>query len=92
MGVPPRTGFGWDYTTLSGRRIWMKAPPECGVRRATQLIITGLIKVTGNPVVPAWYWTAAAVVGIAAICATRKSAPRKTSGLNTCVAGKAEVR
>jgi MFS family permease len=57
----------------------------------TQLIITWLIKVTGNPVAPAWYWTAAAVVGIAAICATRESAPRKTAGLNTRVAGKAEV-
>jgi MFS family permease len=57
----------------------------------TQLTITWLIKVTGNPVAPAWYWTAAAVVAIGAICATRESAPRKTAGLNTRVAGKAEV-
>jgi hypothetical protein len=35
------------------------------------------MKVTGNPLAPAWYWTAAAIVGIAAMSATRESAPRK---------------
>jgi MFS family permease len=44
----------------------------------TQYAITWLLKATGNPLAPAWYWTAALVVGIAAMCATRESAPRKT--------------
>ena len=43
----------------------------------TQFTITWLIKVTGNPLAPAWYWTAAAIVGIAAMSATHESAPRK---------------
>jgi MFS family permease len=43
----------------------------------TQFTITWLIKVTGNPVAPGWYWTAALVIGIAAMLATRESAPRK---------------
>jgi len=43
----------------------------------TQYTVTWLIKVTQNPVAPAWYWTAAMIVGIAAMCATRESAPRK---------------
>jgi MFS family permease len=45
----------------------------------TQFTITWLIKVTGNPLAPAWYWTAAAIVGIAAMSATRESAPRKAA-------------
>ncbi len=48
----------------------------------TQLAITWLIKVTGNPIAPAWYWTTAAIVGIGAICATRESAPRATARSN----------
>jgi len=47
----------------------------------TQYAVTWLIKVTGNPLAPAWYWTAATIVGVAAICATRESAPRKVSRL-----------
>jgi len=45
----------------------------------TQYAITLLIKATGNPVAPAWYWTAALLIGIAAMCATRESAPRRTA-------------
>jgi MFS transporter, MHS family, citrate/tricarballylate:H+ symporter len=45
----------------------------------TQYAVAWLIKVTGNPLVPAWYWTAAAIVGLAAMGATRESAPRKTA-------------
>ena len=44
----------------------------------TQYAVTWLIKVTGNPLAPAWYWTAAAIIGLAAMSATRESAPRKT--------------
>ena len=43
----------------------------------TQYSITWLLRATGNPLAPAWYWTAALTVGILAMCATRESAPRK---------------
>jgi MFS transporter, MHS family, citrate/tricarballylate:H+ symporter len=43
----------------------------------TQYVITWLMKATGNPLAPAWYWTAALIIGIAAMCAVRESAPRK---------------
>jgi hypothetical protein len=43
----------------------------------TQYAVTWLIKVTRNPLAPAWYWTAAAIVGVTAMIATRESAPRK---------------
>jgi MHS family citrate/tricarballylate:H+ symporter-like MFS transporter len=58
----------------------------------TQYAITWLLKATGNPLAPAWYWTAALVVGIAAMCATRESAPRKIAKSNEWSAGKLEVR
>jgi len=48
----------------------------------TQYTITWLIKATGSPLAPAWYWAAALVVGIAAMCATTESAPRKTATSN----------
>jgi MFS transporter, MHS family, citrate/tricarballylate:H+ symporter len=43
----------------------------------TQYCVTWLIKVTGNPEAPAWYWAGAAVVGLAAMFAIPESAPRK---------------
>ena len=43
----------------------------------TQYAVTWLIKVTGNPLAPAWYWTGAAAVGLAGILLTRESAPGK---------------
>ncbi len=43
----------------------------------TQYVVTWLIKLTGNPLAPAWYWTVAAVIGIGAMLATRETAPRK---------------
>ena len=58
----------------------------------TQYVITWLMRATGNPLAPAWYWTAALVVGIAAMCATRESAPRKTARLTERSAGTLEVR
>ncbi len=47
----------------------------------TQYFVTWLIKVTGNPQAPAWCWTAASVVGLVAMIATRESAPRRTARL-----------
>ncbi|MGB6544744.1 MAG: MFS transporter, partial [Candidatus Acidiferrales bacterium] len=46
---------------------------------STQYAITWMIKVTGNPLAPAWYWTAAMVVGIVAMIAARESAPCKVA-------------
>lgn len=45
----------------------------------TQYAVTWLIKVTGNALMPAWYWTAATIIGIAAMIATRESAPLKAA-------------
>jgi MFS transporter, MHS family, citrate/tricarballylate:H+ symporter len=41
-----------------------------------QYAVTWLIRATGNPLAPAWYWTVAAVVGLFAMGLTRESAPR----------------
>lgn len=43
----------------------------------TQYSVTWLIKLTGNPLAPAYYWTVAAILGLAAMTATFESAPRK---------------
>lgn len=43
----------------------------------TQYAVAWLIKVTRNPLAPAFYWTAAAIIGLAAMSAARESAPRK---------------
>jgi MFS transporter, MHS family, citrate/tricarballylate:H+ symporter len=43
----------------------------------TQYAITWLIRATGNPLAPAWYWTVAAIVGVIAMAAAHESAPRK---------------
>ena len=45
----------------------------------TQYAVTWFIKVTGNPLAPAWYWTAAMAVGILAMLLARESAPLKSS-------------
>jgi len=45
----------------------------------TQYAVTWLIKATGNPLAPAWYWTGAAIVGLAGILAARESAPQKVA-------------
>ncbi|MGC2334133.1 MAG: MFS transporter [Candidatus Acidiferrales bacterium] len=44
---------------------------------STQPMVTWLIKVTGNPLAPAWYWVVASAAGLAAMIAVRESAPRK---------------
>jgi MFS family permease len=43
----------------------------------TQYIVTWFIKVTGNPLAPAWYWMGAAAVGLTGILFTHESAPHK---------------
>jgi MFS transporter, MHS family, citrate/tricarballylate:H+ symporter len=50
---------------------------------STQYTITWLIRATGNPLAPAWYWTAAAIVGVSAMIATHESAPRKLAQRET---------
>jgi len=57
----------------------------------TQYSITWLLRATGNPLAPAWYWTAALAVGIGAMCATRESAPCKIAVANELPASELEV-
>ncbi len=57
----------------------------------TQYSVTWLMRATGNPLAPAWYWTAALTVGIVAMCATRESAPRKIAVPNELPASELEV-
>ncbi len=49
----------------------------------TQYAVTWLIKATGNALAPAWYWTAATIIGIATMIAVRESAPVKVAALKT---------
>jgi len=44
---------------------------------STQFIVSWLIRATGNPLAPAWYWTAAVVVGFAVMFVLPESAPRR---------------
>jgi len=43
----------------------------------TQLVVTWLLEITGNPMVMAWYLTAISVIGLGAMIAMRESAPVK---------------
>jgi hypothetical protein len=44
---------------------------------STQFIVAWLIRVTGNPLAPGWYWTGAAAVGLAVMAFLPESAPIK---------------
>ena len=44
---------------------------------STQFVITKLIKVTANPLAPAWYWSGAMIIGLIAMALTPESAPGK---------------
>jgi hypothetical protein len=44
---------------------------------STQFLITWLIRVTGSPLAPGWFWTVAAFVFVAAALALSESAPVK---------------
>ncbi len=46
---------------------------------STQFVITALIRWTGDPLAPAWYWSAAMVVGLVAMALVRESAPARLS-------------
>ncbi|HEY4115381.1 MAG TPA: MFS transporter [Rhizomicrobium sp.] len=54
---------------------------------STQWVITKLIAITGNPLAPAWYWTAATFIGLVAILLMRESAPVKAARLSTPSSG-----
>ncbi len=45
---------------------------------SAQYLVARLIKETGDVLVPAYYWTAAAFVGLIAMMLLRESAPGKT--------------
>ncbi len=45
---------------------------------STQFVITWLIGVTGNPLAPAYYWSAAAALGLLAMMFVRETAPIRT--------------
>jgi MFS family permease len=44
---------------------------------STQFVLKWLIERTGNPLAPAYYWTAAAILGLIAMSLVRESAPAK---------------
>jgi len=43
----------------------------------TQYAVTWLIRATGNPLAPAWYWTVSAAIALAAMIAMRETLPRE---------------
>ena len=49
---------------------------------STQFAVTWLIKTTGNPMAPAWYWMAAMCVGLVAMCSVHESAPRRVAEMD----------
>lgn len=48
---------------------------------STQVIVKTLLTFTGNPLAPAYYWTGAAVIGLAAMAFVKESAPIKLTVL-----------
>lgn len=48
---------------------------------STQFVVAWLTGVTGSPLAPAWYMAAAAVVGFAALCFARETAPERAPSL-----------
>jgi MFS family permease len=49
----------------------------------TQYAVAWLIKVTGSPLAPAWYWTIASVVGLAAVIMAGETAPLHDSSASS---------
>lgn len=47
----------------------------------TQFIVAWLTKVTRSPLAPAWYWTGAALIGLAAMTITKESRPTRVAEL-----------
>ena len=58
---------------------------------STQFVLAWLIKVTGSPLAPAWYWTAATAIGLAAMCTAHESAPCKITRPNNWPAGELQA-
>jgi MFS family permease len=48
-----------------------------------QYVVAWLISATHSGIAPAYYWTAAATIGLVAMCLTRESAPRKLASRKT---------
>lgn len=51
---------------------------------STQFVVAWLTGVTGSPLAPAWYMAAAAVVGFAALCFARETAPGRALSPGPC--------
>ncbi|HEY6467987.1 MAG TPA: MFS transporter [Candidatus Acidoferrales bacterium] len=49
----------------------------------TQYAVTWFIKITGNPLAPAWYWTLFMAIGVVAMLLARESSPRKSPQRDT---------
>jgi MFS family permease len=47
---------------------------------STQFVVAWLTGVTGNPMAPAWYMAVAAIIGLAAVCFARETAPERARG------------
>lgn len=92
---------GLRYLSVSPGIIWLTESLPAAIRSSgvaiiyavaiavfngtTQYVVTWLIKVTGNRLAPAWYWTGAAIISVVAICATRESAPCKVDRLGSAI-------
>ena len=50
---------------------------------STQFVVKGLIEVTGSPLAPAWYLSAALAAGVVATLLIRETAPVKTGVADT---------
>lgn len=48
---------------------------------STQFVVAWLLRLSGDPLVPAYYWTGALLVGLTAMALVRESAPRRLSRL-----------
>src|SRR5271163_3293121 len=64
-----------------------------GFGGTTQFAVTWLIRATGSPLAPAYYWSVAAVIGLVAMTATHESAPRRIakSRASGALAGRAQI-
>jgi MFS family permease len=59
---------------------------------STQFVLAWLIKVTGSPLAPAYYWAGATVVGLLAMCVAPESAPCKIARLDDSTANELQAR
>lgn len=87
LGFVSSLSFGAFYTAITeslpkrirgGAYAMMYATSIALFGGTTQLVITWLIHITGNPMAPAWYLVAATAVGQIAFMLILESAPAKT--------------